>query len=109
MVKTSAPEAEGPEFESSLLRDFSGSSHTSDLRIGTPVATLPGACLLVLLPLLSDGKKHCHHLHTLSPFCGVLRSNIGYLSADTFVVIVFDISSLLICLLFSCPISANCL
>ena len=23
---------------------FSGSSHTSDLNIGTPVATLPGAC-----------------------------------------------------------------
>ena len=30
--------------ESRLRRgDFSGSSHTSDLEIGTPVATLPGA------------------------------------------------------------------
>ena len=26
-----------------LRRDFSGSSHTSDLKIGTPVATLPSA------------------------------------------------------------------
>ena len=26
-----------------LRRDFSGSSHTSDLKIGTPVATLPDA------------------------------------------------------------------
>ena len=42
MVKASAPKAEGPEFESRLRRDFSGSSHTSDLKIGTPVA-LPGA------------------------------------------------------------------
>ena len=30
-----------PEFESRLRRYFSGSSHTSDLKIGTPVATLP--------------------------------------------------------------------
>ena len=41
--KASDPKAEGPEFESRLRRDFSGSSHTSDLKIGTPVATLPGA------------------------------------------------------------------
>ena len=31
-------------FGSHLDRDFSGSSHTSDFKIGTPVATLPGAC-----------------------------------------------------------------
>ena len=44
MVKASAPIAEDPGFESRLRRDFfSGSSHTSDLEIGTPVATLPGA------------------------------------------------------------------
>ena len=43
VVKSSAPKAEGPELESGLRRDFSGSSHTSDLKIGTPVATLPGA------------------------------------------------------------------
>ena len=43
MVKVSASGVEGPEFESCLQRDFSRSSHTSDLKIGTPVATLPGA------------------------------------------------------------------
>ena len=43
VVKTSASRAEDPGFESPLRRDFSGSSHTSDLNIGTPVATLPGA------------------------------------------------------------------
>ena len=41
--KVSASRAEGPGFESRLLWDFSGSSHTSDIKIGTPVATLPGA------------------------------------------------------------------
>ena len=34
---------ENPRFESCLQRDFSGSSHTSDFKIGAPVATLPGA------------------------------------------------------------------
>ena len=34
---------EDPGFESRMRRDFSGSSHTSDLKIATPVATLPGA------------------------------------------------------------------
>ena len=43
VVKASASEAEDPGFESRWRRDFSGSSHTSDLNIGTPVATLPGA------------------------------------------------------------------
>ena len=43
VVKASASRAEGPGFESRLRRDFSGSSHTSDLNIGTPVATLLGA------------------------------------------------------------------
>ena len=43
MVKASASGAEDPGFEPRLLRDFSGSTHTSDLQIGTPVATLPGA------------------------------------------------------------------
>ena len=43
VVKASASRTEGPGFESRLHRDFSGSSHTSDLKIGTPVATLPGA------------------------------------------------------------------
>ena len=43
VVKASASRAEDPGFESRLGRDFSGSSHTSDLKFGTPVATLPGA------------------------------------------------------------------
>ena len=43
VVKASASRAEDPEFESRLRRDFSWSSHTSDSKIGTPVATLPGA------------------------------------------------------------------
>ena len=44
VVKASASGAEDPRFESRLRRDFSGSCHTSDLNIGTPVAALPGAC-----------------------------------------------------------------
>ena len=43
VVKASASRTEDPVFESRLRRDFSGSSHTSDFKIGTPVATLPGA------------------------------------------------------------------
>ena len=43
VVKASALGAEDPGFESRLRRDFSGSSHTSDLKVGTPLATLPGA------------------------------------------------------------------
>ena len=43
VVKASASRVEDPGFESRLRQNFSGSSHTSDLKIGTPVATLPGA------------------------------------------------------------------
>ena len=39
-----ASRAEDPGFESRLRRIFSGSSHTSDSKIGTPLAPLPGAC-----------------------------------------------------------------
>ena len=42
VAKASASRAEHRLFEFCLQRDFSESSHTSDLRIGTPVATLPG-------------------------------------------------------------------
>ena len=42
MIKASALGVEDLGFESCLRRDFSGLSHTSDLKIGTPVATLPG-------------------------------------------------------------------
>ena len=41
--KASVSRVEDPGFESRLRRDFSASSHTSDSKIGTPVATLPGA------------------------------------------------------------------
>ena len=40
MVKTSVSRVEDSGFES---ENFPGSSNTSDLEIGTPVATLPGA------------------------------------------------------------------
>ena len=44
VVKASTSRAEDPWLDSRLrYGDFSGSSHTSDLKIGTPVATLPGA------------------------------------------------------------------
>ena len=43
VVKASRPEDR--ELKSCLWQDISGLSHTSDLKIGTPVATLPGAWL----------------------------------------------------------------
>ena len=43
VVEASALGAEDPGFESHLRQDFSRSNHTSNLKIGTPVATLPGA------------------------------------------------------------------
>ena len=43
MVKASAPRAEDPGFESRLRWDFSGSSHTSNLKMGTLVASPPDA------------------------------------------------------------------
>ena len=43
MAKASATRAEDPGFESRLRQGFSGLSHTSDLKISTPLATLPGA------------------------------------------------------------------
>ena len=47
-VKASTLKAEDPGFDSRLHHgDFSGSSHTSDLEIGTPVAILPGAGITV--------------------------------------------------------------
>ena len=43
LVKASASRAEDLGFEFCLRWDFSRSSHTSDLKIGTPVDTVPGA------------------------------------------------------------------
>ena len=44
VVKAFASRTRDPGFGSRLRRDFSGSSQTSDFKIGTPVTTLPGAC-----------------------------------------------------------------
>ena len=44
VVKVSIWKAVGPGFDSrSCCVDFSGSSHASDLKIATPVTTMPGA------------------------------------------------------------------
>ena len=43
VVKASTSGAEDPGFESHLRKDFSRSSNISDLKIGAPVATLPGS------------------------------------------------------------------
>ena len=43
VVKASNSRAEDLGFESRLRQGFSGSSHTSDSKIGTPVASLSGA------------------------------------------------------------------
>ena len=44
VFRVSASRAGDPGFDSRLRRgDFSGSSHTSDLQVGTPVASRPGA------------------------------------------------------------------
>ena len=43
VVKASASSAEDPGSNTACAGIFSGLSHTSDLKIGIPVATLPGA------------------------------------------------------------------
>ena len=43
MVKASASRAKIPGSNPACAGIFTGSVHTSDLNIGTPVATLPGA------------------------------------------------------------------
>ena len=43
VVMVSASRAKGPRLESHLRQDFASSSHTSDLKFGTPVTALPGA------------------------------------------------------------------
>ena len=47
-----------------LRRDFSGSSHTSDLNIGTPVATLPGAWQYRLQSQCWDWLDQCQYTVT---------------------------------------------
>ena len=56
VVTPSASRAEDPGFESRLCRGFfSVSSHTSDLKTGTPVATLSGS----ELGLVGPPSVHC--------------------------------------------------
>ena len=43
MVKAAASRAADPGFDSRFWGDVSGPSYTSDLKLGIPVATLPGA------------------------------------------------------------------
>ena len=43
VVTVSVSRAADPGFDSRSRREFSRLSYTSDLKIGTPVATLPGA------------------------------------------------------------------
>ena len=45
VVKASDWREEGPRFDTRLRRDFSGSSQTSDFKIDTPEASLPGSAL----------------------------------------------------------------
>ena len=60
VVKTSASGAEDPGFESRLRWDFSGLSHTSDFKIGTPVANLPGPGVIgSALGLVSPVSAYC--------------------------------------------------
>ena len=60
MVKASASRAEDPGFDSRLRRgNFSGSSHTSDLKMGTPVATLSGAWPGSALELVGPVTVYC--------------------------------------------------
>ena len=58
VVKASALGAEDPGFRSRLQRDLFGSSHTSEVKIGTPVATLPGV-LESALGLVSLVSVYC--------------------------------------------------
>ena len=61
VVKASASRAEDPGFESCWQRDFSGSSHTRDLKIGIPVATLPDAWCYIgsMLGLVGPVSVYC--------------------------------------------------
>ena len=59
VVKASASGAEEPGFKSRLRRIFSGSSHTSDLKIGTPVATVPGVWHRVSAGTVGPVSVHC--------------------------------------------------
>ena len=60
VVKTSAWRVEDLGFKSRLCWIFSGLSHTSNLKTGTPVATLPGAWGIgSVLGLVGQVSVHC--------------------------------------------------
>ena len=61
MVKASESRAEDPGFDDRLHRgDLSGSSHTSDSKIGTPVVAMPGACVIgSALGLVGSVSVYC--------------------------------------------------
>ena len=60
VVKVSASRAEDPGFKSHLCQDFSGFSHTSDLKIGTSVAPLsPPGVLGSVLGLVGPVSVYC--------------------------------------------------
>ena len=59
VAKASASGAEDPGFESRLRRDFSGSSHTGDLKIGTPVPCLAPGITGSALGLVGPVSVYC--------------------------------------------------
>ena len=73
-----------PGFDSRSLRgDFSGSSHTSDRKIGTPVPTLPGAGVIgSTLGLVGSVSVYCDLmrekkvLQLLSQYCYCLSRSV---------------------------------
>ena len=67
MVKASASEAEDPGFKSRWRRDFFGSSHTSDFKIGSPVATQVPGIIGPALGLVS----------LVSVYCDWVRQKVG--------------------------------
>ena len=61
VVEASPLRTEDPGLNPACAGIFPGSSHTSDLKIGTPVATLPGACIIgSVLGLVGPVSVYCH-------------------------------------------------
>ena len=63
VVYASVSRAADPGFDSRFHReDISESSHTSDLKIGTPVATLPGAWSYRFTGLVGRVSVYCNRV-----------------------------------------------